>query len=82
MPLVSVHRRGQQDEVCMLDTFARIRHVSINGADLNRCFEVLDPAPDADDRIRQLLAAQDHPQRAADEPDSDNGHLFEMWCRH
>jgi hypothetical protein len=49
-------------------------------AKLDRSFQVFDTPPNANDPCRQSLPAENHTQRTADQPHSDNRDLYEMQC--
>ena len=79
---LGIDRASPAIKIRPFDAFPRIGHVPIDGTDFHRRFSGSPRGADADHGIGQLLPTQDHAQRAADQPDADNRHLFKMWCLH
>jgi hypothetical protein len=78
MSVISVNRRGQHNQIGIPHSIFGVDDVAVDGAQLNRCLQVLHTSPNSDDPCRQALSAKDHTERSADQPDSDNGDLSKM----
>ena len=77
--LVGIDGRRQQDKVGPFDAFPRIGHVPID-APTSPPFSGSPAAGRCRLRNRPVAADAGSCQRAADQPDADNRHLFKMWC--
>jgi len=78
MPFIRIHGGCKHDEISPAHSFDGIRDIAIDGAEFYRGLEILDTSPDTDDGIGKLGVLENQPKGAADETDSDDGHLLKM----
>ncbi len=78
MPIVRIHRRREHHQIGVFHAVFRIHDVAIDGAEIDRRFEILDAPPHPDDPVGQPFPTKDHAERAADQPHPDNRHLCKM----
>lgn len=78
MPFIRIHGGCQDHEIRFSNSFNGIRDIAIDGPELNRSLEILDPPSDTDNGVSKLSLLEHQSQGAADKADSDDGHLLKM----